>query len=214
MNNPLRALYFGLLIRPVVHLFLGMNVRNREKLPTTGPVILVANHNSHLDTMVLMSLLPLKQLPITRPVAAMDYFMKNKALAWFASRIIGIIPLQRKVRAEQGKHPLDGCFQALEKNNILILFPEGSRGQPEKLSGFKSGIAHLAERFPQVPVVPVFMHGLGKSLPKGEALLVPFICDIFVGDALHWTGNRTSFLQTLDASMEELAAKGTFPAWD
>lgn len=207
-------LYFALLIRPVVNLLLGLNVRRRENLPVKGPAIIAANHNSHLDTMVLMSLVPLKQLPLTRPVAAVDYFLKNKLLAWFAMQIIGILPLQRQVRAVDGRHPLDVCFQALEDDNILIIFPEGSRGKPEELSNFKSGIAHLAEKYPEIPVIPVFMHGLGKSLPKGEALLVPFICDIFVGSPFEWTGDRQTFLRALDRAMDTLASEGSFPTWD
>lgn len=214
MNKPLRSIYFGLIIRPVINLWLGLNVRFRERLPEKGPAIIVANHNSHLDTMVLMSLLPFRLLKSIHPVAAIDYFLKNKLLAWFATEIIGIIPLSRKAKASEGHHPLQGCFQALGNNNILILFPEGSRGQPEVLSNFKSGIAHLTERYPEVPVYPVFMHGLGKSLPKGEALLVPFICDIFVGDSIHWKGDRADFLHTLDESMSGLAQEGKFPSWE
>ena len=161
-----------------------------------------------------MSLIPLKQLPVTRPVAAIDYFLKTKLLAWFAKQIVGIIPLHRKAKAVDGQHPLDGCFQALEEENILIIFPEGSRGQPEALANFKSGIAHLVEKYPDIPVTPVFMHGLGKSLPKGEALLVPFICDIFIGKPFTWQSDRKQFLQTLDTEMEELATEGNFPTWE
>ena len=214
MNNLLRTFYFICLIRPAVYLLLGLNVRRKSHLPIDGPAIIVANHNSHLDTMVLMSLIPAGKLSITRPVAAIDYFLKNKTLSWFAQRIIGIIPLSRKAKASKGHHPLDGCFQALEQGNILIIFPEGSRGNPEQLSRFKSGIAHLAERYPDIPVLPVFMHGLGKSLPKGEALLVPFICDIFIGSPFHWKGNRQAFLQELDNRMDELATEGNFPPWE
>lgn len=214
MNNLLRFFYFICLVRPVVFLLLGLNVRRKSQLPVNGPVIIAANHNSHLDTMVLMSLIPAGKLSITRPVAAIDYFLKNNVLSWFARNIIGIIPLSRTVKAGTGRHPLDGCFQALEQGNILIIFPEGSRGNPEELSRFKSGTAHLAERYPEVPVLPVFMHGLGKSLPKGEALLVPFVCDIFIGTPFHWEGSRTRFLQTLDEKMEQLAAEGNFPSWE
>ena len=214
MNPPLRALYFGLLVRPVAYLCLGLNIRRREKIPTTGPAIIVANHNSHLDTMVLMALVPWKQLPLVRPVAAADYFMKKKLLAWFAQEIIGIIPLRRDVKASGGKHPLDDCVQALERGEILILFPEGSRGEPEQLSRFKSGLAHLLARFPAAPVHPIYLHGLGKSLPKGEALLVPFICDAFVGEPIHWAGDRKAFLEELDERMAALGAEGHFAPWE
>ena len=97
---------------------------------------------------------------------------------------------------------------------ILILFPEGSRGQPERMGAFKTGIAHLARRHPQVPVVPVFLHGLGKVLPRGEILPVPFFVDVFVGAALHWTGDKSGFMVELDRRIQALAQEGQFPAWD
>jgi 1-acyl-sn-glycerol-3-phosphate acyltransferase len=110
--------------------------------------------------------------------------------------------------------PLAGCDAALAGGAILILFPEGSRGQPEKLGAFKTGIAHLSRRHPDVPVVPVYLHGLGKVLPKGEMLPVPFFVDVFVGEAFRWAGDRSTFMAELDRRIQALAGEGSFPAWD
>lgn len=206
-----RFLFFAGFARLLVLVVLGLNVRRRERLPAEGPAILVANHNSHLDTLVLMTLLPLRLLPHIRPVAALDYFLRNRLLAWFALEIIGILPLDRKPR--RGGDPLAGCTEALLRGDILILFPEGTRGEPERLAKFKSGVAHLAERFPAVPVIPVFMHGPGKALPKGEFLLVPFFCDVFVGEALPWAGDRAGFMAALEAAMAGLAREGKLAEW-
>ena len=63
-------------------------------------------------------------------------------------------------------------------------------------------------------MVPVFLHGLGKSLPRGEALLVPFFCDVFVGESIFWTGNRESFMHELKVSMNQLAEEGHFAPWE
>jgi 1-acyl-sn-glycerol-3-phosphate acyltransferase len=213
MTRVLQYLFFLLLVRPLVLLVLGLNVRSRELLPAKGPAIIIANHNSHLDTLALMSLYPLSMQRYLRPVAAMDYFMRNPLLAWFATRIIGIIPLQRSVKAGQ-EDPLASSVEALARGEILILFPEGSRGEPERLGHFKTGIAHLAKRAPDAPVVPVYLHGLGMALPKGEALLVPFFCDVFIGEPLHWQGDRESFMQTLNGAMNQLAERGGFPLWE
>ena len=57
----------------------------------------------------------------------------------------------------------------------------GTRGEPERMQELKSGVAVLASKYPQVPVVPVFMHGLGKSMPKGTFIPVPFFVDVYIG---------------------------------
>lgn len=201
--HPLRLIFFGF-IRLLLRFLLGMHLRGREHLPASGPAIIVANHNSHLDTMVLMSLFPLKLLPQLRPVAAADYFLKNRFLSWFSSRLIGIIPIQRGA-VGSGVDPLTPCYAALDRGEILILFPEGTRGEPEKISEFKKGIAFLAERYPQVPITPVFMHGLGKALPKGDGVLVPFCCAVLVDAPLHFESNRQAFMQALTKRFEQLS---------
>jgi 1-acyl-sn-glycerol-3-phosphate acyltransferase len=209
----LRFLFYRVLIRFLVLVVLGLNVRHRERLPQQGPAILVANHNSHLDTMVLMMLLPARLLPIVQPVAAMDYFLRSRALAWFALKIVGILPIKRR-RERRGENPLLPCYEALSRQRILIFFPEGSRGEPERLSEFKGGIAKLSEKFPDVPIIPILLHGLGKALPKGESMLVPFFCDVFIGEALFWTGDRKSFMQHLEQRLAQLAAEGQFSVWE
>jgi 1-acyl-sn-glycerol-3-phosphate acyltransferase len=188
---------FALLVRPLVWLVLGVNLRGGERLPRQGPAVIVANHNSHLDTLVLMSLFPLARLHEVRPVAAADYFLRNRLRAWLSLRIIGILPLAREGGGAQD--PLALAQQALERGETLLVFPEGSRGEPERPARLKPGIAHLARRLPQVPLIPVHLEGLGKALPRGEGLLVPFICDIWVGDTLRWQGDRGALMAQLEA---------------
>jgi 1-acyl-sn-glycerol-3-phosphate acyltransferase len=230
LDELLRWLFFWLVVRPVVLVGLGLNVRHRERLPAAGPAIVVANHNSHLDTMVLMTLLPSHLLPRVHPVAAADYFLRHRLLAWFALRIVGIIPIERRPAAPPataGPPPSDepptpgaprpdvlaAVAAGLERDDIVILFPEGSRGEPERLADFKSGVARLAERFPAVPVIPIFLHGLGKALPRGKALPVPFFCDVFVGEPVPWRGDRKAYVEDLRRRLQELAAEGQLAEW-
>ena len=206
MKTFLRFLFFLLLVRPITLVILGLNIRHRERLPSDGPAILAGNHNSHLDTLVLFSILPLRLLPKIRPVAAMDYFFRNRFLAWFSLNIIGIIPIRRKRTGEEGgDDPLKPCHEALERGEILLYFPEGTRGEPEQMNRIRSGIARLCESRPELPVFPIFLHGLGKALPKGEMLLVPFFCDVFVGEPVHWNGDVESFRALVEDRMIALS---------
>ncbi len=203
MDRCLKILFFALLVRPLVLVGLGLNILNRQRLPVRGPAVIAANHNSHLDTLVLMSLFPLAMIHRVRPVAAADYFLANRRRAWFAQRVVGIIPLDRT-----GGGDLDQLFAAsraaLDRGEILILFPEGSRGEPERMARVRKGICHLLKGRPQIPVTPVVMHGLGRALPRGEALLVPFNCDVVIGESMSTDCKASQFVERLSETYEEL----------
>jgi 1-acyl-sn-glycerol-3-phosphate acyltransferase len=204
LNQLLRLLFFATIVRLIVLIVIGLRITDRARLPRVGPAIICANHNSHLDTMVLMTIFPLRLLAKLRPVAAAEYFLKNPILAWFALQIIGIIALQRH-KSGHTEHPLAKCSEALDRGEILIIYPEGSRGEPESIASFQSGIAHLAKRHPDVPIYPVFIYGLGKVLPKGEKILVPFFCDLAIGEPIFWSGSKQVFMDLLQQKMQELS---------
>ncbi len=216
-TNPLirlaQFLFFAVVVRAAILVGLGLTVRNRARLPKDGPAVLAANHNSNLDALALMSLMPLKLLPKLRPVAAVDYFFTSKAKGWFVTNIIGIIPVERG-SAKKGGNPLAACEEALDRGEILVLFPEGSRGDPETLGPLKRGIGHLACARPGVPVFPIYMHGLGKALPKGSSLLVPFNVTVNVGEPLYGAGTYKSFMKDFEARLAALAAEETTPRWE
>lgn len=216
-HNPLirllRFLFFAVFVRAVILVALGLTVRNRQRLPKDGPAVLAANHNSNLDALAVMSLMPLRLLPKLRPVAAVDYFFTSKAKDWFVTNIIGIIPVERG-SAKKGGNPLLLCEEALDRGEILVLFPEGSRGDPETLGKLKKGIGHLACARPDVPVVPIYMHGLGKALPKGSSLLVPFNCTVNVGEPLYGTGSYNDFMRAFEDRITALGAEETRLDWD
>jgi 1-acyl-sn-glycerol-3-phosphate acyltransferase len=216
MKRILKVMFFAI-AKIVVTLLIGLRIQHQKRLPIKGPAILVANHNSHLDTIVLTSLFPLEIVHQLRPLASKQYFLeRNPWLAWFSRYVLDIIPVSIKpekgvdagdARPKSAAHRsfLADCDAALAQNQILILYPEGSRGEPECLSEFKCGIAYLAKRYPQVPIVPIFLHGLGKALPKGEFLLVPFLCRVCVGSAIYWNGQKQAFLDRLTAKMKDLS---------
>lgn len=208
----MRKFLFSSIVRPLVMLVLGLNTRHYERLPQVGPAVIVANHNSHLDTLVLMTLFKGDAFDKVRPVAAADYFFKNKFLAWFSTRVMNIIPIERKMTRDI-RGMFEPMIKALDDDGIIIVFPEGSRGEPERLSRYKSGVYYLLRERPDVPVIPVFLHGLGKALPKGSYFFVPIIVDIFIGDAFKFKENKREFMDTLNARMDELQEEGHFKEW-
>jgi 1-acyl-sn-glycerol-3-phosphate acyltransferase len=209
----LRLLFFAVIVRAVILIALGLTVRHRERLPKDGPAVLAGNHNSNLDALAIMSLMPLRLLPKLRPVAAMDYFLTGGFRSWFATNIIGIIPVKRG-SGKEGGNPLLLAEEALDRGEILVIFPEGSRGEPETLQAFKKGIGHLAHARPDVPVVPIFMHGLGKALPRGSLVLVPFNVIVSVGEPLYGTDTYSEFVSKLQRAVADLAAAEKLPLWE
>lgn len=215
-KNPLvrllRFLFFAVIVRAVILIALGLNVRHRELLPKDGPAVLAGNHNSNLDALAIMSLMPLRLLPKLRPVAAMDYFLTGGFRSWFATNIIGIIPVKRG-SGKEGGNPLLLAEEALDRGEILVIFPEGTRGEPETFNQFKKGIGHLAKARRKVPVIPIFMYGLGKAMPRGSLLLVPFNCIVSVGEPLYGKPSYDAFVKELEASMNALAKQEKLPEW-
>lgn len=199
-------LFVVLVAYPVALLWLGLNVRHRERLPLKGPAIIAANHNSHLDIIALYSLFPLLTVPRVQPAAAADYFLRNRFFAWFSLKVVGIIPVIRG-GVKQGIDPLEECYRALEKGQIIIVFPEGTRGEPERISTLKAGIWYLAARFPDAPVLPVLMHGMGKSMPKGAFVPLPIFVDVFLGRPMRWVEDKEAFLAQLEARFIQLREK-------
>jgi 1-acyl-sn-glycerol-3-phosphate acyltransferase len=185
-------------------------IRHRERLPSDGPAIIASNHNSHLDTLVLLDMFPNSLLNKLRPVAAADYFLGKGLWSWFAIKIIGILPIRRKILRYK-PNPLKLLGRSLQKNEILLFFPEGSRGDPERLSDYKAGLAKLAETYPHIPVYPVYCYGLGKALPRGDYLPVPFFIDVCVGEPLYCKDfpSRKQFMEEYTKVMHDL--KGELP---
>lgn len=206
MNRFLRWIFTLCIAYPVVWIWLGVRVSGRKKLPVEGPAIIVANHNSHLDVLTLFTLFPLSTLVNVQPVAAADYFLRNKVIGWFALKVIGIIPVYRG--AHQA-NPLQSCVDALAAKKIVIIFPEGTRGEPGKFSEIKSGIWHLSQQCPEVPIIPVYMHGLDRSMGKGQKIPVPFFIDIFIDEPLFYDADKVTFKQSLFTRFVTLQQQAT-----
>ena len=203
----MQMIFFALLVRPFMTLFIGLRVRGREHLPKSGPFILLANHSSHLDAVSLLSLFPLAHLRHLRPVAAADYFERNRFISWLAKLLFNILPIARQEITPEN-NPLRQMQAALRAGHSLIIFPEGTRGTGDEVGQFRSGIAHLIQKMPGVPVVPAYLVNMGRSLPKGECLPVPFFCEIRLGAPRMVQGSRQDVMASLEAAVRELKELG------
>ncbi len=209
-HNILRWAFYGVIVRPILLIILGFNARHMERLKPRGAHLIAANHNSHLDAMVLMSLFKLSDLPKVKVVAAKDYFCRTPLMTWFSVNVIGVIPIDRGGETE---NPIQPMMDALDQDCTVIIFPEGSRGDPEQQSPLKYGITKVLEAKPDIQITPVYMYGLGKALPRGEALLVPFVCEINIGEPVNWEGDRTKLIETLQNTFDALKSEMEVKPW-
>ena len=177
----MQILYKGL-FQWFLKLIVGVQFPDTQFLKKEGQFILLANHNSHLDTLSLLSSLPGSILWKVKPVAAEDYFGKTRFQAAFSNYFINTLLIKRRKGEVDSEHdPVRKILDAIDEGYSLIFFPEGTRGKPEQMSKIKSGIARVLSLRPQLKYIPVFMTGMGRSLPKGESLLLPYKASIFYG---------------------------------
>ena len=203
--NIAKYLFFATIAKPFIKIVMGVNVQGGENLPLSGPAVLVANHNSHLDTLVLMSLYSSSKIVHIHPMAAADYFCNTPFKRFIFQKLIGIIPLKRNPFLQMHQDIFSQAKKALKEKEILIIFPEGTRGNDSHLQDFKTGIAHLTQGFPKVPVIPIFIHGTNKSLPKNEGIFVPFITDVYIGKAIfHKKEDNKKWTQALQEQVAQL----------
>ena len=127
-----------------------------------APVIIAANHASHVDTPLLLTTLPVEMRHRTVVAAASDYFFDRtwKAVLW--SFALAAIPIER---TRVNRRSADTAAELLEDGWNLVIFPEGGRSPDGWTQPFRGGAAYLARRTGR-PVVPVYLHGTRDVLPR------------------------------------------------
>ena len=194
----------ALLLRPFCRWVVGVDVRGAGNLPERDPFLLVANHDSHLDTLILLSLFPLRRLGRIRPVAAADYWLSSSARRFVARTCLNVLPVVRGGTAA-GEDPLAPLSAALSRGESLILFPEGTRGEPEVLERFRTGAARLALGHPGIPVLPVYLANTGRNLPRGTSLFVPFVVKVAIGPPVELPPDVREATACLENAVRSLA---------
>lgn len=171
-----------------------------------------ANHTSNADFPVVWAVLPAFLRSRTRPVAASDYWLKNRLRAFFGRDVLNAVLINRdREHRDPGEDPVSRMIAALDEGSSLIIFPEGMRNLTETpLLEFKSGLYHLAKARPDVDLVPTWVNNLNSVLPKGEIVPVPLICTVTFGPPIHIAPgeDRDIFLSRAHAALAALRKAG------
>ena len=181
-----RAMVLDDLTVPAVQALARPHILGRDALERLdGPVIVTANHASHLDTAVLLAALPASRRHRTVVAAAADYFFDRQWKSVLSAFWLGAIPMER---LKVNRRSAEVAAGLIEEGWSLVIFPEGGRSPDGWGQEFKGGAAYLAKRC-GVPVVPVHLRGTRAVLPKSggglPARLRPGRVEIRFGRPLH-----------------------------
>jgi 1-acyl-sn-glycerol-3-phosphate acyltransferase len=160
-------------------LLCGASVRWIDCQPDTCQRVYFANHTSHLDALVLWSVLPRELQPLTRAVAAKDYWDRGPVRRHIAKSFNVLLIDRTEIKVHQS--PVEMMLREMGTRYSLIVFPEGSRSSGDDVGEFKSGLYYLGKKRPDLELVPVYMENLNRVLPRGEVLPVPLLSCISIG---------------------------------
>jgi len=158
------------------------SVVGRENIPDSS-FILCSNHNSHMDV-ALLAVATKKNFNDFGMLAARDYWFESWIKRVSVNTVMNLIPVDRasnkdKELSIKDSEALCDAFMKYEQRN-LILFPEGTRGNPGELLPFKKGAARFALNLNK-PILPAVIYGSHKIWPRGKVFFgLPTRIKVFI----------------------------------
>lgn len=195
---------------PIVRFLTPVALRGRERIADLrGPVIVTANHVSHLDTPVVLIGLPRRIRRRLLVAAAKDYFYSGRVKGALVSLSLATYPFDRE---EGSRDSIAETESILQQGWSLLIFPEGTRSPSGELGRVRSGAAVLASNC-RVPVLPVYVHGLAKVMPKGTAAPLPGGVVVDIGDPIEVQPGETvpALRDRIEEALRALAQQA--PEW-
>jgi 1-acyl-sn-glycerol-3-phosphate acyltransferase len=192
----------GLFLAALARLITGAQGHWKGVAPRAEQRIYFANHQSHLDWMLIWATLPTDLRQRTRPIAARDYWTATRFRHWLTREVFRAVYVEREKR-EGRVDLLAPLARALEGGDSLVLFPEGTRSSLGLPQPFKSGLFHLARKFPDVKLIPAWVDNVQRVMPKGEVVPVPVLCTVTFGAPcnLRPDETRAAFLERARAAV-------------
>jgi 1-acyl-sn-glycerol-3-phosphate acyltransferase len=163
----IREAFLRVLLSPMMDFYVRRRATGRDKLSgVRGPVILVANHRSHMDTPVILAALPRRMRRRTVVAAAADKFYRNRMVAAMVSLAFNTVPMDRRGGGldERAAGHLD---RLLDRGWNLLVYPEGTRNRIGGSARVRKGAAVLAARH-RMPIVPIRVTGTREAMPPGH----------------------------------------------
>ena len=163
------------------------SVVGRENVPDSS-FILCSNHNSHMDV-ALLAVATKKNFNDFGMLAARDYWFESWIKRISVNTVMNLIPVDRASDKEKelsikDSEDLCSAFMNYEQRN-LILFPEGTRGNPGELLPFKKGAARFALNLNK-PILPAVIYGSHKIWPRGKVFFgLPSRIRVFILEPIY-----------------------------
>lgn len=195
-----------------VSLYARLHVEGRENLPAEGGFLIAANHQSHADTAVVFAALPKHVRERFVTAAAQDYFFQGGPPQYFSRVLFNAIPIARDRRG--GQDPLRHLSRALREGYVLLMYPEGTRSKDGALQIFRPGIGRLIAEFPGTPVVPTYIGGTAKVMPKGKFVPRPAKATVRFGEPIFPKAHprfRATWQSAADEVREAIVHLGDYP---
>ena len=204
MKKIILIIIYSFFWKNFLKIFIGLKYVNEKTLKNKKQFILIANHNSHMDTMAIMSAIPSRYIHKVHPIAARDFFGGSLFKKILMRYLVNATLIQRN-RDNPNNDPIDSMDKMLKKSRSLILFPEGSRGIPGVMAKFKKGLGYLIQRNPEINVIPVYLDNVYKTLPRGKNLILPYNCSIKFGDPIKFKSmEMDDILLSSEKAMQKL----------
>jgi len=177
----------------ILKIIFGIKVFGKNYIPKKGGFILASNHVSYLDPIVLGATCPRRLNFMAR-----DDLFCNPLFSWLISKL-GAFPIKRN---SVDFSAIKKAMRRLEYGESLLLFPEGSRSFEGLSLQPQPGIGFLGAKL-NVPVVPAFIRGTDKALPKGARFIKPQRVSVYFGKQI-FIERRMPYQDIARRVMEEI----------